>query len=147
LGQLSNDLLDQAMLRLKLNPNDFAVQSAIKAFQPITPTQLATLLGMRATTLSSHLSRLEARGQIKRRRNPADRRSTLLEVTKAGDRNVVAAFPALRGSVARIHEHLDYSPEELDLALDRLEDALRAALSRPDEAVLRPARQAPRPDR
>jgi len=144
LSQLSNDLLEQAMVRLKSSPNDFAVQSAIRAFQPITPTKLATLLGMPPTTLSSHLRRLEARRQIKRRRNPDDRRSTLLEVTKLGDRNVVAAIPALQGSIAQINEHLDYSAKELDLALDRLEDALRAALSRPDEAVRRPAQQAPR---
>jgi DNA-binding MarR family transcriptional regulator len=144
LGQLANDLLDQSMVRLKLNPNDFAVESAIRAFQPITPTRLAALLGMPATTLSSHLSRLEARRQIKRRRNPEDGRSTLIELTKLGDRNVVAAFPALRGSIARINEHLDYSPQELDLALDRLEDSLRAALSRPDEGARRPVRRAAR---
>src|SRR6266508_2915504 len=93
LSQLANDLLDHAMIRLKLNPNDFAVQSAIRAFQPITPTRLAALLGMPATTLSSHLRRLEARRQIRRRPNPDDRRSTLIEVTKLGRRNVVAAFP------------------------------------------------------
>lgn len=144
LGQLANDLLDQAMRRQKLNPNDFAVESAIRAFQPITPTRLAALLGMPATTLSSHLSRLEARRQIKRRRNPDDGRSTLIELTKLGERNVVAAFPALRGSLALINEHLDYSPAELDLALDRLEDSLRAALSRPDEKARRPVRRAAR---
>jgi DNA-binding MarR family transcriptional regulator len=144
LGQLANDLLDQSMMRLKLNPNDFAVQSAIRAFQPITPTRLAALLGMPATTLSSHLSRLEARRQIKRRRNPDDGRSTLIELTKVGDRNVIAAFPALRGSIALINEHLDYSPAELDLALDRLEDSLRVTLSRPDEGVRSPARRAAR---
>src|SRR5512147_2469000 len=99
LSQLANDLLDQAMIRMNLNPNDFAVQSAIRAYQPITPTRLASLLGMPATTLSSHLRRLEARRQIRRRPNPEDGRSTLLEVTKLGDRNVVAAFPALQGSI------------------------------------------------
>ena len=144
LGQLGGDLLDTAMIRLKLNPNDFAVQSAIRAFQPITPTNLAALLGMPPTTLSSHLRRLEARKQIKRRPNPDDGRSSLLEVTKLGDRNVTAAFPALRWSVAQVHEHLDYSADELDLALDRLEDALRAVLSRPDDATRRPAQRAPR---
>jgi DNA-binding MarR family transcriptional regulator len=133
LGQLSNDLLDQAMVRIKLNPNDFAVQSAIRAYQPITPSQLSTLLGTPPTTLSSQLRRLEARRQIKRRHNPEDGRSTLIELTKLGERSVLAALPALRGSIAVVSEHLDYSLEELDLALDRLEDALRAAVSRPDE--------------
>lgn len=144
LGQLADDLLDSAMIRLKLNPNDFAVQSAIRAFQPITPTHLAAMLGMPPTTLSSHLRRLEARKHVKRRPNPDDGRSSLLEVTKLGDRNVTAAFPALRWSVAQVQEHLDYPAEELDLALDRLEDALRAVLSRPDEATRRPAQRAPR---
>jgi DNA-binding MarR family transcriptional regulator len=144
LGQLADDLLGRAMADMKLNANDFAVQSAIRAFQPVTPTHLAALLGMPPTTLSSYLRRLEARRQIRRRPNPDDGRSLLIEVTKLGDRNVVAAFPALRGSIARVHEQLDYSPKELDLALDRLEDALRRVLSRPDEEVRRPARRAPR---
>jgi DNA-binding MarR family transcriptional regulator len=144
LGQLADDLLGRAMVDLNLNPNDFAVQSAIRAFQPITPTRLSALLGMPPTTLSSYLRRLEARRQIRRRPNPEDGRSTLLEVTKVGAGNVVAAFPALQGSIARVHERLDYSPKELDLALDRLEDSLRAVLARPDEAVRRRARRAPR---
>jgi DNA-binding MarR family transcriptional regulator len=144
LGHLADDLLGRAMVDLKLNPNDFAVQSAIRAFQPITPTRLAAMLGMPPTTLSSYLRRLEGRRQIRRRPNPEDGRSSLLEVTKLGEKNVVAAFPALQGSIARVHERLDYSPRELDLALDRLEDSMRAVLSRPDEAARRPARRAPR---
>jgi DNA-binding MarR family transcriptional regulator len=143
LGQLTNDLFDSAMARRKLNPNDFALQSAIRAYQPVTPSQLSDLLGTPATTLSSQLARLERRRQIRRRRNPEDGRSSLIELTKAGDRNVQAALPALRGAVALVAEHLDYSLEELDLALDRLEDALRAAVSRPDErARPRPRRKA-----
>jgi DNA-binding MarR family transcriptional regulator len=135
LGQLTNDLFDQSMARRKLNPNDFAVQSAIRAFQPITPSRLSTLLGTPPTTLSSQLARLEQRKQIKRRRNPDDGRSSLIELTKLGEKNVVAALPALRGAISVVAEHLDYSLEELDLALDRLEDALRAAVSRPDEGA------------
>jgi DNA-binding MarR family transcriptional regulator len=144
LGQLADDLLGHAMRRQKLNANDFAVQSAIRAFQPITPTTLAAVLGMRPTTLSSYLRRLETRRQIRRKPNPEDGRSFLLEVTKLGDRNVLAALPALRGSIAQVHEQLDYSSEELDLALDRLEDALRRVVSRPDESMQRPARRARR---
>ena len=133
LGQLTNDLFDSSMTRRKLNPNDFALQSAIRAYQPVTPSQLSTLLGTPPTTLSSQLARLEQRKQIKRRRNPQDGRSSLIELTKLGDKNVVAAMPALRGAISLVAEHLDYSLEELDVALDRLEDALRAAVARPDQ--------------
>jgi len=144
LGQLADDLLGRAMKGLKVQPNDFAVLSAIRAFQPITPSRLAALLGMPPTTLSSYLRRLEARRLVRRRPNPDDGRSALLEVTKTGDRHTVSAFPALQGSVARVHERLDYSPRELDLALDRLEDAMRAVLSRPDESARRPGPRARR---
>ena len=99
---------------------------------------------MPPTTLSSYLRRLEARRLVRRRPNPDDGRSALLEVTKTGDRHTVSAFPALQGSVARVHERLDYSPRELDLALDRLEDAMRAVLSRPDESARRPGPRARR---
>jgi DNA-binding MarR family transcriptional regulator len=144
LGQLADDLLGRAMIGLKVQPNDFAVLSAIRAFQPITPSRLAALLGMPPTTLSSYLRRLQTRRLVRRKSNPEDGRSSLLELTKTGDRYAVSAFPALQGSVARVHERLDYSPRELDLALDRLEDALRAVLSRPDESMRRPARRARR---
>lgn len=144
LGQLADDLLGRAMAGLRVQPNDFAVLSAIRAFQPITPSRLAALLGMPPTTLSSYLRRLEGRRLVRRRPNPDDGRSSLLEVTKTGDRQAVSAFPALQGSVARVHERLDYSPRELDLALDRLEDAMRALLSRPDESTRRPAPRARR---
>jgi DNA-binding MarR family transcriptional regulator len=144
LGQLADDLLGRAMAGLKVQPNDFAVLSAIRAFQPITPSRLAALLGTPPTTLSSYLRRLEGRRLVRRRPNPDDGRSSLLEVTKTGDRHAVSAFPALQGSVARVHERLDYSPRELDLALDRLEDAMRAVLSRPDESTRRPEPRARR---
>ena len=150
LGQLADDLLGRAMAGLKVQPNDFAVLSAIRAFQPITPSRLAALLGMPPTTLSSYLRRLEGRRLVRRRPNPDDGRSSLLEVTKTGDRHAVSAFPALQGSVARVHERLDYSPRELDLALDRLEDAMRAVLStrvepsRPGGSTRRPGPRARR---
>ena len=57
LGQLADDLLGRAMTGLKVQPNDFAVLSAIRAFQPITPSRLAALLGTPPTTLSSYLRR------------------------------------------------------------------------------------------
>jgi MarR family transcriptional regulator, organic hydroperoxide resistance regulator len=138
LGQLAADLLDSALIRRNLDPKDFAAASAIRAFQPITPTQLSALLGTAPTTLSSQLARLERKKQIKRRRNPDDGRSTLIELTREGEKNVLAAIPTLRESIARVGEHLDYSLEELDIALDRLEDALRAVVSRPDELTARP---------
>jgi DNA-binding MarR family transcriptional regulator len=129
LGQLADDLLGRSMTGLRVLPNDFAVLSAIGALEPVMPSRLAALLGMPPTTLSSYLRRLEAARLVRRKPNPNDGRSSLLELTKSGKTRVRSAVPALQGSVARVHERLDYSPRELDLALDRLEDALRAVLA------------------
>src|SRR5258705_9374420 len=110
LGQLSNDLLGQAMARLNLNSNDFAVASAIRAFQPITPTRLAAMLGMPPTTLSSYLRRFEAPPPIRRHPNPEDGRSAAPEGTKAGGRNVVAALPAPPGATPPVPERRPTPP-------------------------------------
>ena len=129
LGQLADNLLGRAMKGLRVVPNDFAVLSAIGALEPVMPSRLAALLGMPPTTLSSYLRRLETARLVRRKPNPDDGRSSLLELTKTGGTRVRSAVPALQGSVARVHERLDYSPRELDLALDRLEDAIRAVIA------------------
>jgi len=100
LGQLADDLLGRAMKGLKVQPNDFAVLSAIRAFQPITPSRLAALLGMPPTTLSSYLRRLEARRLVRRRPNPDDGRSSLLELTRNGERLRRAADATLGAELA-----------------------------------------------
>ena len=81
LGQQLGNLLQQAMADAPLTPGEFAVYSALRLMQPTTPTQLATALGMKATTLSSALVRMSKSGHLKRRRNPADGRSVILTLT------------------------------------------------------------------
>ena len=67
-------------------PDGYAVLSAIGAFGPLTLTELASMLGMPLTTASDVVRRLEGRGAARRRPNPADGRSQLLELTAGGRR-------------------------------------------------------------
>ena len=46
---------------------------------------LAERMGVEAMTLSSFLDRLEGRGLVTRRPDPADRRAKLIEITEAAD--------------------------------------------------------------
>lgn len=48
--------------------------------------QLARAMGIEGATLTRHLDRMEADGLIVRRRDPADRRASLVEPTAAGRR-------------------------------------------------------------
>jgi DNA-binding MarR family transcriptional regulator len=50
----------------RLTPSDFAVYSALRLMQPTTPTDLAGTLGMRVTTLSSVLARMESQAHLRR---------------------------------------------------------------------------------
>jgi DNA-binding MarR family transcriptional regulator len=128
--QLAATLLNQRFAGLALNSGDFALASVIRVFGPITPTELSGMLGIAPTTLSSRLQRLEERREIRRRRNPRDGRSYLIEVTALGRRRVEACFPAFSGTLASIREQLgeDRLGQVLD-ALAQLETALREAMA------------------
>jgi DNA-binding MarR family transcriptional regulator len=82
---------------------------------PATPSQLGAAVGIRPTTLTSVLDRLERRGLLSRAVRAGDRRSVLLTLTPDGE---VAA--------AAVRE-----------ALATLEDQLLGGLSNDDRAGLR----------
>jgi DNA-binding MarR family transcriptional regulator len=83
---------------------------------------------MPPTTLSAVLKRLERPGDVRRRPNPADGRSVLLELTPAGRARMEAAAPSLRRAVAALDAALDAPVDELQEALQAYERAARRAL-------------------
>ena len=127
-GHLVTQVMAEVTGRHGLTPDEFGVQSVIMFREPITPTELAGLIGSPPTTLSAHIRRLGGRGQITRRRNPDDGRSYLLEVTPAGRRTVEAIIPAFAELLARIEGQLD-SGDETRVAMQRFEAALRGILA------------------
>lgn len=50
-----------------------------------TPTELYTSLGLTSGGLTKILHRLKAKGMIARKKNPADRRSTMVQLTPKGE--------------------------------------------------------------
>jgi DNA-binding MarR family transcriptional regulator len=126
-GQLLRSLLGEALAPTGLRQDEFGVESAIGAFGPITPTELAALLGMPPTTLSAYVKRLSDRGEIGQQPNPNDGRSYLLELTPKGRELVREAAPKLRETLERLAgEGLDMDAAEQALA--ELERSARAAL-------------------
>jgi len=108
--------------------DDYATLSSIGSFGPLRLTELASMLGTPATTMSDSVRRLERRREVKRRANPDDARSTLLELTAAGDALWRAGWPALRRATEAIEKSLDVPADEVREALRRLEAALAEAL-------------------
>lgn len=128
LSQLVGALIDREIARAGGDGRDLGVLSGIGISGPITPGDLADLLGMPPTTLSATLQRLERAGAVKRRRNPDDGRSVLVELTGSGERRWQSGWPGLRASVEKVSAELE-RPEETLAALEELERALRAALA------------------
>lgn len=114
-----------------LTGTEFAVTSAIAVWPGITPTELARRLGMPPTTLSALLNRLEEKREIKRIRDPADGRRSILALTAKGTRTRQRNLERFPAWLDRVREELDDDPERVLEAMRILEAALRAALETP----------------
>ena len=127
-GQLAGDLLREE-LGTTITGERFALLSVIGALGPITPSDLARRLGMAPTTVSTWLARLEADGSARRRPNPGDGRSQLIELTTTGREELQRSMPDFRRAVGRVRAALGDDLDEVLNGLDRLVAALRATLA------------------
>jgi MarR family transcriptional regulator for hemolysin len=64
--------------------------------------ELADAVGIREATLTHHLNAMDAQGLLTRRRDPANRRMHLVELTEAGE----AAFLRLRNAAIAFDQRL-----------------------------------------
>ena len=94
---------------------------SLKTRRVASQRELADAVGIRDATLTHHLNAMDAQGLIVRRRDPANRRIHVVELTEAGQ----AAFLRLRAAAAAFDSRLrrGMSNEEITRvshALDRL---------------------------
>jgi DNA-binding MarR family transcriptional regulator len=116
-------LVDRAVADAGLTGDEFAIYSVLRV-SPMTPTELATWMASPATTISSSIRRLEARGHVTRQRNPEDGRSYRLALTADG-----------RRTHQRAHERYLPILEQVEATLDRAEPGVRRALDRLRAAI------------
>jgi len=126
---LSRELLQRAFADLALDPREWGVLSVLRAFGPQTPSALAAFLGMAPTTLSSWIARLSRRQLVRKRRNPADGRSYLLEVSARGEVLIQRAGPSFQRALERLNSELGEQRADVLDAQALLTEALRRALS------------------
>ena len=123
-------LVDRELSADGVESGDYALLSLIGVRGPVRLTEVATALGMRITTASDAVRRLESRGQVSRIPNPEDGRSWLFELSEAGSEEWRRGWPALR----RIEKILDGLLEDraaVRAALLELGDATERALTEP----------------
>jgi MarR family transcriptional regulator for hemolysin len=90
---------------------------------PAGQRRLAESVGIRDATLTHHLNAMEAAGLLTRRRDPANRRVHIVELTATGE----ALFSHLRDAAVAFDQRLCSELSEADLAalaglLDRLRE-------------------------
>jgi DNA-binding MarR family transcriptional regulator len=112
-----------------VDDDGYAVLSLVGVRGPVRLTEVAAELGLPLTTASDVVRRLETRGDVRRTPNPGDGRSSLFELTPAGDLIWRRGFDALR----RVNSALDRELEDgegVRSALDQLDAAFERALAK-----------------
>lgn len=81
--------------------------------------ELADAVGVTGPTLTHHLNAMEADGLLVRRRDPANRRNHMIELTSAGEER----FAELRDAAVAFDARLraGFTPEEIDVLAARLD--------------------------
>ena len=100
---------------------------SLKARRPGAQRELARAVGIEGATLTHHLDAMEADGLVTRRRDPANRRVQVVELTERGE----AAFHTMRGAAVEYDRRLraglsDAQVAQLGALLDRLRENVSA---------------------
>jgi len=95
---------------------------SLKSRRPGNQRELAGAVGIREATLTHHLNAMDAQGLVTRRRDPANRRVHLVELTEAGE----TLFLRLRDAAFAFDQRLrrgltDRDAADLESLLFRLE--------------------------
>lgn len=118
--------LDRALAGTGIRPAEYAVYSLMLEAGPRTPSELAAMLGVPPSTLSTYLAAMLARGDARRIPNPADGRSVRVVLTDRG-----------RAVVRRVNPPFSDAQRTLEASLDRPVDEVRATLLELGEAIER----------
>ncbi|HEX2467945.1 MAG TPA: MarR family winged helix-turn-helix transcriptional regulator [Solirubrobacterales bacterium] len=102
LGRLAARRLNQQLAEAGLKPPQAAILIMLRDHGPLSQQELAERLRVDPSNLVIFLNALEEAGSLVRRRDPADRRRHIVEITKQGSERV----PACYGPVDALEEEL-----------------------------------------
>jgi DNA-binding MarR family transcriptional regulator len=112
-----------------VDPAEYGPLSFIGVMQPVTRTQLTAATGYPRTTVRDMLRAVIERGHARELPNPRDGRSTLLELTPAGQAIFDRGIPAFHRALRRIDAALDGNLDDYEDRVREVRTALQAELS------------------
>lgn len=131
-GHEMSALLDEALASSGLSADEFGLYSLLRGWGPVTPSQISRWTGMRPTTVSLSLKRLNGRGHGEQTPNPQDGRSYLVGLNAAGEAAHSAAASLFLAGMERFHSGLATSDHDARATVQRIDAALRSALELDD---------------
>ena len=130
----ANEIANAELRAAGVDPLEYGPLSFIGVMQPVTRTQLAAAIGNPRTTVRDMLRGLIERGHVREVANPRDGRSTVLELTPAGQAIFDRGKPAFHRALRRIDTALDGRLDEYEDAVRSIRTALQVAAS-PETAI------------
>lgn len=122
-----NDVHQEAMRRAKCDlPRGYAwLLARLDVCTPMRLGEVASVIGVDASTLSPQVQRLERDGLVVREVDPEDRRAVLVRVTPAGRRLLARLHVGRRALLAeRLRDWTQAEREQAAAVLARLAEAL-----------------------
>lgn len=121
LHQINHALWAEGLGHANVTPVQYSVLTALSIRGALDQTTLGEEVGIDRTNVAEVLSRLEARGLVRRKPNPEDRRARLASITVRGRALTKSLFPSMQRSQDRLLGALTQRERDLFMAtLERL---------------------------
>jgi len=119
--------LGHALQGTGVRPAEYAVYSLMLEAGPRTPSELAAMLGMPLSTLSTYLGAMLGRGDARRIPNPSDGRSVRVVLTDRGRGVVRTVNPPFTRALVALEANLDVPVGDVRATLRGILEAIERA--------------------
>jgi DNA-binding MarR family transcriptional regulator len=119
--------LGHALEGTGVRPAEYAVYSLMLEAGPRTPSELAAMLGMPLSTMSTYLGAMLGRGDAKRIPNPSDGRSVRVVLTDRGRGVVRTVNPPFTRALVALEANLDPPVDDVRAVLRGVLEAIERA--------------------
>lgn len=106
-NSLASEVVDRALRARGVSPSQGGLLALIEENAPVTPTALARIIAMRASTLRDRVNELVRAGYVRRVPHEHDGRSSYLETTAEGRRWLGLVRPVVREVERTLDAELD----------------------------------------
>ena len=129
LAQATETVVDEELAAIGLPAYLVGLLFQIRERAPVAPSRISATTGTPATTLRDNIQRLVDRGLVRRKPNPGDGRSYLVELTPHGESLAVDAGDSLLRAYLVLEGRLPRPLAEYQATLDELTEAMEGLLA------------------